>query len=46
MPDDRHDHPAYDDDAIEISSRLAHPPPFRPHAVATSCAGQLVNPVR
>ena len=36
MPDDRHHHLANHDD-IDISSRLAYRPPFKPHAVATSC---------
>jgi len=34
MPDDRHHHLANHDD-IDISSRLAYRPPFKPHARAT-----------
>jgi hypothetical protein len=46
MPDDRHDRLADRDDHIDFSTRIAHRPPFKPHARATQLLMSTCRHVR
>jgi hypothetical protein len=46
MRDDRHDRLAYRHDHIDISTRIAHRPSFKPHARATQLLMSTCRHVR